>query len=110
MVEGLIQGCSLSVFFASLILDSIIRPLDKELRDRAALRAAEASLAGLPPGNDGNGIVTHFQALSSTYLRFLIERFLGIAPSKGGDGNWFKTRGHKMCNRSGDDCKKSDCS
>ena len=106
MVEGLIQGCPLSVFFASLILDSIIRPLDKELRDRAALRAAEASSVGLPPGDGGHSSVTNFQAyvddLSTVTplvdLRFLIERFLEIAPGKGGDGNWFKTRVLTSCN------------
>ena len=55
MEEGLNQGCPLSGIFAALVLDAILRPLDKMLRQRAQVR-----LLGGDSGDDGHGSITHF--------------------------------------------------
>lgn len=57
MSEGLSQGCPLSILFAALVLDRVIRPLDGMLRERAAARLANGD-----EGDDGYGSVTHTQA------------------------------------------------
>ena len=58
MVEGFNQGCPLSGIFAALVLDSILRPLDKLMKDRAAKRLHDGMVTG-DVGDDGHGSVTH---------------------------------------------------
>ena len=57
MLEGVNQGCSLSAVFAALVLDRVLRPLDKLLRNLAKARLDRGDL-----GNDGMGSITNLFA------------------------------------------------
>ena len=48
------QGCPLSPLFASFVVARLLTPIDKLLRERAALRLASGD-----PGNDGYGGISH---------------------------------------------------
>ena len=54
MVEGVSQGCPLSPIFASLVVSTLLQPLDIELREQAATRLRNGD-----PGDDGFGGITH---------------------------------------------------
>jgi hypothetical protein len=54
MEEGVSQGCPLSPIFASLVVSTLLQPLDIELRERAATRLRNGD-----PGDDGFGGITH---------------------------------------------------
>ena len=54
MLEGVNQGCPLSAIFADLVLDRVLRPLDKLLRKRAKARLDRGDL-----GDDGMGSITN---------------------------------------------------
>jgi hypothetical protein len=57
MIEGVNQGCPLSPIFATLVLHRILKPLDKQLQQRAA-----AHLASSIPGDKGFGSLAHLFA------------------------------------------------
>ena len=54
--EGLPQGCPFSPVFAALVLNTIIKPIDKQLRQRAH----QTKLKG-NPGDDNNGGITNLR-------------------------------------------------
>jgi hypothetical protein len=54
MEEGISQGCPLSPIFASLVVSTLLQPLDIKLRDQAATRLRNGD-----PGDDGFGGITH---------------------------------------------------
>ncbi len=54
MKEGVNQGHPLSPIFATLVLHRVLKPLDKQLQQRAAAR-----LASSIPGDDGVGSLAH---------------------------------------------------
>jgi hypothetical protein len=58
MKEGINQGCPLSPIFATLVFHCILKPLDKQLQQRAA-----ACLASSIPGNDSFGSLAHLFCL-----------------------------------------------
>jgi len=75
MQEGVNQGCPLSSTFAALVMNRVLQPIDKLLRQRANERLKNGD-----PGDDGYGGITHLFAwvddLSSTIPHIDIKFFL----------------------------------
>ena len=79
MQEGVNQGCPLSSTFAALVMNRVLQPIDKLLRQRANERLKNGD-----PGDDGYGGITHLFAwvddLSSTIPHIDIKFFLDPRP------------------------------
>ena len=103
MKEGVNQGCPLSSIFAALVLNTILKPLDKALQDRAKTRL----LLG-DSGDDGQGSITHLLAyvddnnalVPHQDIKFCIEKFEELAAPLGCKLNPSKTRILTSCNGS----------
>jgi hypothetical protein len=95
MEEGVSQGCPLSPIFASLVVSTLLQPLDIELRERATTRLRNGD-----PGDDGLGGITHLLGYVDDVsacvplkdLQFLCDRFATIGAPLGCFVNPMKTR------------------
>ncbi len=94
MKEGVSQGCPLSPIFASLVVSTLLQPLDIKLRERAATRLRNGD-----PGDDGLGGITHLLGYVDNVsacvplkdLQFLCNRFTTIGAPLGSFVNPMKT-------------------
>jgi hypothetical protein len=95
MKEGVNQGCPLSPIFATLVLHRVLKPLDKQLQQRAA-----AHLASGISGDNGFGSLAHLFAymddISSTValedVQFFCEEIEKLGTPRGCFINPLKTR------------------
>jgi hypothetical protein len=101
MREGVSQGCPLSPLFASFVVARLLGPIDKLLRDRAALRLSSGD-----PGDDGHGGISHLLSYvddisTCVYLpdlNFLCETLKSDGALLGCFVNTTKTRILTSCN------------
>ena len=95
MKEGVNQGCPLSPIFATLVLHRVLKPLDEQLRQRAADRLHNGDL-----GDDGFGSLAHLLAymddISSTVhhkdIKFFCTEIEKLGLPRGCFVNPHKTR------------------
>ena len=95
MKEGVNQGCPLSPIFATLVLHRVLKPLDQQLRQRAANRLQNGD-----SGDDGFGSIAHLLAymddISSTVhhedVQFFCTEIEKLGRSRGCFVNPHKTR------------------
>jgi hypothetical protein len=103
MTEGVNQGCPLSSTFAALVMNRVLQPLDKLLRQRAHDRVKTGNL-----GDDGHGGITHLFAwvddLSATVphedVRFFLDNLHKLGKPRGCHINPHKSRILTSCNNS----------
>ena len=101
MIEGANQGCPLSAIFAALVLDRVIRPIDGQLKARAAARLADGD-----KGDDNHGSVANLfgyvddvaTAVCYDDYDFLHQAFDEEGNARGCHQNGFKTRALTSCN------------
>jgi hypothetical protein len=101
MEEGVNQGCPLSPIFATLVLHRVLKPLDEQLRERAANRVRNGDT-----GDDGFGSIAHLLAymddISSTVhhqdVQFFCSEIEKLGKSRGCFVNPQKTRILTSCN------------
>ena len=95
MVEGVNQGCPLSPIFATLVLHQVLKPLDKQLQERANQQLQNGN-----PGNDGFGgkalLLSYMDDISSSVthnnVKFFCEEIDKLGQSRGCFVNPHKTR------------------
>jgi hypothetical protein len=101
MKEGVNQGCPLSSTFAALVLNRVLQPLDKLLKQRAQDRVRAGNL-----GDDGHGGITHLFAwvddISATIphedIRFFLDNLHTLGKPRGCHINPQKSRILTSCN------------
>ena len=100
MFEGVNQGCPLSVIFASLVLNAVLRPLQEKLNARAAARLLDND-----EGDDGQGSITHiFANVDDTSasvplvdLKFFFDELEALGVPRGCFNNREKTKIMPTC-------------
>jgi hypothetical protein len=69
MKEGINQGCPLSLIFATLVLDRVLKPLEEQLHQRAAARLTN----GIPGDNSFSSLAHIFAYMDDISLTVALE-------------------------------------